>query len=274
LKVLCSFTRKTYTVGMFNSVYYIGGRRKALTSLGLKTAADEEKQDPYLGLKAYGGGVAAGVGGNALTNSAMGKYKEEDSLRHVKDLAGQELGFNDAPEAYSKKLVDLHESKFKPTNIGWDPMDAAGPHFRFDNHAINADMAKPSTLAHELGHIQLRESMPNLGKAINLSRQSMPYLGTGAMAAGAFAPGENNPGYAAGAGALASVPTLVDEAYATAKALKNLRSVGYKGNALRVLAPAFGTYLGNTVSNVGQSVAGYETGRGARWLYNKARGED
>ena len=259
---------------MLNAAYYVGGRRKALTSLGLKMAASEEKPDPYLGLKAYGGGVAAGVGGGVLTNAAIGKYQEEDSLRHVKDLAGQELGFNDAPEAYSKKLVDLHESKFKPTNIGWDPMDAAGPHFRLDNHAINADMAKPSTLAHELGHVQLRESMPRLGKAINLSRRATPFVGMGSMAAGAFAPGENHPGYAAGAGALASVPTLVDEAYASAKALKNLRSVGYKGNAMKVLAPAFGTYLGNAVSNIGQSVTGYETGRGARWLYNKAHGED
>lgn len=261
---------------MYNRAFYIGGRRSALTDLGLKTAAaaSEEKPDENLGLKAYGLGVAGQLAGAAGGHIAMDAYTKADKSQHLADTQAHELGQADAPEAYSKKLIDTHAAKYKPVEVDWDPMDANGPHFRFEDHGINADLAKPSTLAHALGHVELRENMPRLGKGINFSRMTRGLSGIGSFGAGALAPGENHPGYVAGASALASVPTLADEAYASAKALKNLRNVGYKGNALRVLGPAFGTYLANTAMNVGGDVASYELGRGARNLYGIATGNE
>jgi hypothetical protein len=238
-----------------------------LIKLGLAQAKSED--EPLSGPARAGlgaGTILAGAGGVLGAGAAM-----ETATNHV-GLLDQHLADTGAQRPItdiSQDLIDQYKKQHGHIDVGWVPED--GPHYNTENHTINARMDQPALLAHELGHAELGAKHPVSSRFIyklqDKIRGVSPYV---AMSAGLMHADEDHAGTVAGLTALTHLPELADEGYATYRALQKLKNVGYsRGRALRSLAPAFGTYLADTVADMGGNVFNYETGRGARYLADK-----
>lgn len=203
-----------------------------------KTSAEEQTKDPQaLGLGkrflgATAGSMAIGsVGG--LGTHALNKHIDRGELRQrttPKDIERLKKSMNYRGEA-------IHDVKGRMGSAGYLGIDDKGV-------ANIPRKTGPHVAAHEFGHGVLRGS--RIGRGLAGARLVSP-LAAGASSFMAMADPDSDVSKAAPIVAgLSTLPTLVDEAGASLKAMKGLRGAGYavaqQALAKRQLLKMFGSY--------------------------------
>lgn len=200
------------------------------------------------------------------TKEDIERKEREKLLKHQKAVARQEKAVAKFESKVLKgKVVPVIQSGFNPAGYAAgvgkltgspDVSGKKGLVMMIPGY-LGADKPNPYALAHEAGHLSgLSPDKVRKLFRLSIAGRAAPLASLGVLPFMRSEKAETAGYVAGGAGALASAPLLAEEGRASIKALQGLKRLGYsRAKALKLLGPAYATYLGLAALSTGAPIA-------------------